>query len=162
MHRRVKKPISLNRQNKVLFSWTGKKQRGLPRLGHKEPWSFHMCHLKSLIQLSAELNMLYGIHPLIGKINGRALNILFFLHKKIWYFKGWSFEKKKNIDVKFFFKIPNEIIICNSNLFQVSLGDLETKISWFLVMLQPSFLTRCVCRMKCADWKLWIMASSFL
>lgn len=103
--------------------------------------------------------MLSGIHLLIGKINGRTLDILFFLRKYYGIIKVEAKHlKKEKSDVKFFFKIPNEIITCNNHLFQLSVRDLETKISWSLVILQPSFLTGLF-----VEWSVelgsWIMAS---
>lgn len=150
MHRWVRTPICLSRQNNTQLSWPVKKQRDSPRPGHKEPQSFPHVSLEtqwktSLIQLSPEMNI-YQIHLLTEKMNLRALNILFFLHKyhSILKVDVKCLRKMKTFDVEFFFKLLHEIIRFNNSLFHVSLRDQETKISWHLVVLQLIFLKRCV------------------
>lgn len=112
-----------------------KKQRGSPRSHHKEPQcsphvSLEVQWKTSLIQLSAKMNI-YEVHLLTEKINYRALNISFFLHKyhSILNVDVKSLRKMKNFDVESFFKLLNEIIIFNNNLFHVSISNQETKIS---------------------------------
>lgn len=112
---------------------------------------FHMCHWKSNGRLpwySWMQRWIYEIHLLIEKINHRALNILFFLHKchSILKVEVKCLRKMKKFDMEFFFKLLNEIVVFNNNLFQVSVRDQETKINWSLVILQLVFLWRCVCK----------------
>lgn len=135
MHRRVRTPVCLSRQNNVQFSWPVKKQRGSPRSDHKEPQcSPHVSlevHWKtSLIQLSAKMNI-HEVHLLIEKINYRALNISFFFHKhhSILNIEVKSLRKMKKFDVELFFKLLNEIIILSNNLFHICVSNQETKIS---------------------------------
>lgn len=112
---------------------------------------FHVCRWKSNGRLpwySWMQRWIYEIHLLIGKINHRALNILFFLHKchSILKVEVKCLRKMKKFDMEFFFKLLNEIVVFNNNLFQVSVRDQETKINWSLVILQLIFLWRCVCK----------------
>lgn len=98
---------------------------------------------------------MYEINLLIGKINHRALNILFFLHKyhSILKVEVKCLRKMKKIDVEFFFKLLNEIIIFNNNLFQVSIRELADLWSYYNSFSNGGVFV------NCGVWKLCVMAS---
>lgn len=119
---------------------------------------FHVCHWKSNGRLpwySWMQRWIYEINLLIEKINHRALNILFFLHKchSILKLEVKCLRKMKKFDMEFFFKLLSATFF----KYQLEIRRLKLTDLW---SYYNSFSYGGVF-VKCGVWKLCVMASLF-